>query len=204
MTDEQAMWRVQRQDDPVAFAELVKRWEGPIKNLCFRMVGDWHRGEDLAQEAFARVFTRRKDFQQASRFSTWLWRIAVNLCRDELRRPSRHREQTLDPVLEDEGDDSISPEPGPDGRLDQLEQADLVQRALRAMPEHYRTVLVLRHYEELKFAEIAEVLEIPAGTVKSRMAEGLSLLARKLRPLAIPCPRPAGHQTEGQRLGVSL
>src|SRR2546427_13223935 len=95
-TDEQAMWRVQTQDDERAFAQLVRRWEGPIQRLCTRMVGDSHRGEDLAQEAFARVFAKRKEWQPSGKFSTWLWRMALNLCYDELRRKNRRAEASLD------------------------------------------------------------------------------------------------------------
>src|SRR5262245_57493510 len=94
-TDEQAMWRVQTQDDDAAFAQLVRRWEGPIQRLCIRMIGDVHRGEDLAQETFLRVFSRRKDYRPDGKFSTWLWRIALNLCYDELRRRQR-REESYD------------------------------------------------------------------------------------------------------------
>src|SRR5271169_4931869 len=74
MTDEQAMWLVQTEEDHRAFATLVERWEGPILRLCARLTGDAHRGEDLKQEAFSRVFARRKDFQMGAKFSTWLWR----------------------------------------------------------------------------------------------------------------------------------
>src|SRR6185503_17139373 len=96
MTDEQAMWRVQMQDDHRAFAHLVERWEAPILRLCARMTGDLHRGEDLKQEAFARVFVRRKGYRPPAKFSTWLWRIALNLCYDELRKRERHGECPLD------------------------------------------------------------------------------------------------------------
>ncbi len=96
ISDEQAMWRVQTQDDERAFAQLVRRWEGPIQRLGARMTGDVHRGEDLAQETFARVFAKRKDYQPSGKFSTWLWRIALNFCYDELRRRQRREESSLD------------------------------------------------------------------------------------------------------------
>src|SRR6266480_4947280 len=92
MTDEQAMMRVQAQDDPGAFARLVERWEEPIRRLCARMTGDPHRGEDLKQETFSRLFEKRKDYEPTGRFSTYLWRIALNLCYDELRRRERRGE----------------------------------------------------------------------------------------------------------------
>src|SRR2546423_13645247 len=78
--DEQAMWRVQTQDDPEAFALLLNRWKQPIKRLCTRMLHDEHKAEDLTQEAFTRIYSKRKDYQHGGKFSSFLWRIAVNLC----------------------------------------------------------------------------------------------------------------------------
>jgi RNA polymerase sigma-70 factor (ECF subfamily) len=178
ISDEQAMWRVQMQDDAEAFATLVERWEGPIQNLCTRMLGDTHRGEDLAQEAFARVFARRKEYEPRGKFSTFLWRVALNLCYDELRRRERRRETPFE--FDEQDDDCASQELPPDISLAREETAAGVRSALMKISEAYRSVLILRHYEDLKFREIAGVLDIPEGTVKSRMAEGLSQLARLL------------------------
>ena len=188
ISDEQAMWRVQMQDDAEAFATLVERWEGPIQNLCTRMLGDAHRGEDLAQEAFARVFARRKEYEPRGKFSTFLWRVALNLCYDELRRRERRRETAFE---FDEDDECASQELPPDVSLAREEVAAGVRSALMKISEAYRSVLILRHYEDLKFREIADVLDIPEGTVKSRMAEGLSQLARLLeqgREITITSP----------------
>lgn len=185
MTDEQAMWRVQMQDDHRAFAQLVRRWEGTIRDLCARMTGDPHTGEDLAQEAFARVFAKRASYRQTSRFSTWLWRIALNVCYDELRRRQRRGEvPLLDEVDGAEVTDTVPDESValPDVLTATLEEGELVRRALLRLPEIYRTVLVLRHYEDLKIRKIAEILEIPEGTIHSRLAEGLSRLSRLLEP----------------------
>jgi len=179
ISDEQAMWRVKMQDDAQAFAQLVRRWEKPIQSLCARMTGDTHRGEDLAQDAFARVFAKRKDYQASGRFSTFLWRVALNLCYDELRRVTRRRESALEPGDDDEGGmetQFVAASAAPDFALVEHERAEAVRRALLALAEPYRAVVVLRHYEGLKFREIAEVLVIPEGTVKSRMAEALSQL----------------------------
>jgi RNA polymerase sigma-70 factor (ECF subfamily) len=187
ISDEQAMWRVQMEDDPEAFALLVKRWQGPIQNLCTRMLGDGHRGEDLAQEAFAKVFARRKDYVPSSKFSTFLWRVALNLCYDELRRRNRRRETSFEAGIE-EHDTAMAEELAPDASLIRHETADRIRAALLSIPETYRSVVVLRHYEDLKFREIGDVLGIPEGTVKSRMAEGLTQLARLLdteRPVAL-------------------
>ena len=183
-SDEQAMWRVRTQDDERAFAQLVRRWEGPIQRLGARMTGDVHRGEDLAQETFARVFAKRKDYQPSGKFSTWLWRIALNLCYDELRRRQRREESSLDGMCVEAVaalETFAAPEPPPDKLLVDQERSDLVRTALMQLSEAYRAVLVLRHYENLKFREIAGVLEVPEGTVKSRMAEALTQMGRLLK-----------------------
>ena len=180
------MWRVQTQDDERAFAQLVRRWEGPIQRLGARMTGDVHRGEDLAQETFARVFAKRKDYQPSGKFSTWLWRIALNLCYDELRRRQRREESSLDGMCGEAVaalEVFVAPEPPPDKSLEDQERSELVRSALMQLSEAYRTVLVLRHYENLKFREIAGVLDVPEGTVKSRMAEALTQMGRLLKPM---------------------
>lgn len=185
-SDEQAMWRVQMQDDAEAFAELMRRWERPIQNLCTRMTGDRHRGEDLAQETFLRIYMRRKEYQPSSKFSTYLWRVALNVCYDELRKRKRHRESSLDQVESLDAMDEL-----PDGTpatstwIEAEERATEVRAALQQLAEPYRAVVVLRHYEDLKFREIAEVLAIPEGTVKSRMAEAMTQLSKILRTAAI-------------------
>jgi RNA polymerase sigma-70 factor (ECF subfamily) len=200
-TDEEAMWRVKTHDDHRAFAQLVERWEEPIRRLCARMTGDAHRGDDLKQETFSRVFEKRKDYQPTGRFSTWLWRIALNICYDEIRRVNRRREFLPD---DDGGEtdtvlDLLSVEdPGPDTRAADNEESEMVRNALMQLPEIYRTVLVLRHYEDLKLAKIAEILEIPVGTVNSRLAEALARLARMLEPRlrGERAPRPPRQNRE--------
>src|SRR5262245_1231842 len=125
ITDEQAMWRVQTEADEHAFAQLVRRWGGAIQRLGERVTGGGARGEDLAQEAFARVFASRATYQPGGKFSTWLWRIALNLCYDELRRRQRRGESSLDDV----GDGMLevlaavaAPEPAPDRSLAERER----------------------------------------------------------------------------------
>lgn len=179
------MRRVKTHDDHRAFAQLVRRWEEPLRRLCTRMTGDAHRGEDLKQETFARLFARRKSYESTGRFSTYLWCIALNLCHDELRRVERRREFLTNGQEEEDGsiiDLGAVDDETPDIRAADLEESGLVRRALLQLPEIYRTVLVLRHYEGLKLAKIAEILEVPEGTVNSRMAEALARLTRLLEP----------------------
>ncbi len=179
------MWRVKLYDDHREFDRLVKRWEDPIRRLCTRMVGDPHRGEDLKQDAFLRLFEKRRAYQPKSKFSTFLWRIALNLCYDELRRQKRRRELLGGPEVETEDESAREPAsdtPGPDTRTAELEEGELVRRAVMELPEIYRAVIVLRHYHDMKLAQISDVLEIPEGTVNSRMAEALVRLSRMLEP----------------------
>ena len=185
-SDEQMMWRVKMHDDPQAFARLVARWEKPIQRLCARMTGDPHRAEDLTQTAFARVFARRANWEPSGKFSTFLWRIALNLCYDDLRQTQRRGECSLDGFDEESspGDEHfVADEPSPHAQADARERGELVRAALLGLSPLYREIVVLRHYEALKFHEIAEVLEIPEGTVKSRMAEALTQLSRLLKHL---------------------
>ena len=178
--DEQLMWRVKLEGDPQAFAALMERWQLPIQRLCIRMTGDLHRAEDLAQEVFVRLFARRAQYETTGRFSTFLWRISLNLCYDELRRIKRRREESLELREDDEATDGGVR--GPDDAAGQNERAEIVRQALLELSEPHRVVVVLRHYEGLKFREIAELLDIPEGTVKSRMAEALSQLHDLLTP----------------------
>jgi RNA polymerase sigma-70 factor (ECF subfamily) len=183
-SDEQMMWRVKLDDDPQAFGQLMARWERPIQRLCERMVGDPHRAEDLSQTAFVRVFARRADWEPTGRFSTFLWRIALNLCHDELRRNRRRGECSLDALDEETGSGLellATDDPAPDQQAESRERGELVRDALLKLAPHYREVVVLRHYEGLKFHEIGRVLDIPEGTAKSRMSEALTQLNRVLK-----------------------
>jgi len=202
-SDEQAMWRVQTENDHAAFARLVERYREPIRQLCIRMTGNLHTAEDMAQEVFARVFEKRKEFNPAKRFSTWLWRIALNRCYDEIRRAHRTPTESLDDegntvVIEVNAADAVTPR----DRLAQQEEAEFVRQALMRLPEIYRAVLVLRHYENLKLREIAEVLDVPEGTVNSRMAEALGQLTRLLEPKLAPGTRSVSRQKPQELLVV--
>ena len=187
-SDEQLVWRMQQEDDSAAFGELAQRWEQPIRRLCERMTGDAHKAQDLAQDVFARIFVRRMEFQPDGKFSTFLWRVALNLCYDELRRRQRRPEFSLDELDEDDAGALPDGEPSPAARLEERERGEAVRATLQRLPEHYRAVVVLRHYENLKFREIAAVLGIPEGTVKSRMAEALDQLAVLLKEFTPPGP----------------
>ena len=150
------------------------------------MVDDRHRAEDLTQSAFVRLYSAREGWEPQSKFSTYLWRIALNLCHDELRKLKRLGECSLD-ALDPDADAQMrglaSQDRPPDAQIEQRELAQAIREALLRLAPHYREVVVLRHYEQLKFEEIGVVLGIPAGTVKSRMSEALKQLNRFLKHL---------------------
>jgi RNA polymerase sigma-70 factor (ECF subfamily) len=183
MTDEEAMARLRDEGDRRAFGQVVKRWRARIVRLCRRMLNDADRAEDVTQDVFARLLARPESYGHSARFSTFLWRVAVNACLDERRRNARSA--AASPLAETAEAESAV-QPSLLAAAVREERAELVRVALARLPDHYRAVVVLRHYEGLKFREVAEVLEIPVGTVKSRMAEALDRLAQMLEPLAEP------------------
>ena len=148
MSDEQAMWRARSEGDLHAFGVLVERWRKRIYHLCLRMTGSAHTADDLTQDVFVRIFDRRRSYDPGQRFSTWLWRIALNICYDELRRARRRQELPLEEESEEGGTivrleaiDTATPQ----AHLERQEEAEFVRTALMQLPEIYRTVLVLRH-----------------------------------------------------------
>lgn len=206
-TDEQLMWRVQMTGDPGAFGELVRRWEAPIQRLCARLTGDDHRAEDLAQEIFAKIFNSRAGFRHGARFSTWLWRVALNHAYSDLRKPRHWREMSLETAPDADvppAEERLAAEgPSPDEALTRQETGEAVRWALGRLSEDHRSVLVLRHYENLKFREIAEVLGLPEGTVKTRTTEALTEMARLLRrALELNVTLPPGRRARPQPLSV--
>jgi RNA polymerase sigma-70 factor (ECF subfamily) len=206
MTDEQAIGRVQQEDDEPAFAQLVARWQQPILRLCSRMMGDAHRGEDLTQETFARVYSGRKDFRPGGRFSTWLWRIALNLCYDELRKRRSRGEGSCEELFEEPvkaAEEPPSDALAPDLQLVAREEGELTREALMRLSEEDRSVLVLRYCEGLKLREVAEVLQLPETTVSSRIAAALGRITRILEPgLAREQPAVPGHPSRFKSLQI--
>ena len=173
LSDEGLMAIVQAKDDAQAFAELVARWQTQLIGLCFRLTGNHQDAEEAVQTTFAKAYLSRQQFLGTGKFSTWLWRIAINAAHDISR--SRRSTDTDEEVnnLRDVSD-------GPAAATEQTEQQELVRQAIAQLSEQHRTVLILRHYEQLRFREIADVLDIPRGTVASRMAEALNQLGKIL------------------------
>jgi RNA polymerase sigma-70 factor (ECF subfamily) len=166
-----------------AFGTLVRRWERHIYGLTLRMLGHTEDARDATQETFISAYTNLKHFRGDAKFSSWLYRIALNVCHSRLRRRSRRADASLEEQFEEVGFEPSAPAPGADERLFDEQVGAHVRRALGAIPAEMRQVIVMKEYQDLKFHEIAEILDIPVSTVKTRMYTGLKELRKRLEHL---------------------
>jgi RNA polymerase sigma-70 factor (ECF subfamily) len=167
--------------DRESFNQLVVRWERPIYALAYRVIGREEDARDVCQETFLRAFRALKGFKGQAKFSSWLYRITLNLCRDWIRRERRT------PVAEaPEGVDLIelASEQTPVESIEELvsrrELGRAVAKAMASLPEDQRTAIILKEYHGLTFQEIADLLGCPLSTVKTRLYQGLTVLRRQL------------------------
>jgi RNA polymerase sigma-70 factor, ECF subfamily len=167
--------------DTESFNQLVLRWERPIYALAYRTLGREEDARDVCQDTFLRAYRALPGFKGEAKFSSWLYRIALNLCRDWMRRQRRT------PTVEmPEGMDVIemAGEQGPVESIETLvnrrEMSRAVQEAMRLLPEEQRTAIILKEYHGLTFQEIADLQGCPLSTVKTRLYQGLSVLRRQL------------------------
>jgi len=186
LSDEDLMDRVAR-DDERAFTELVRRFQGRVINLVSRVLNDRECADDLTQEVFVRVYVHRRNYRHGSKFSTWLFTIAANLAKNEIRRRVRKRNwfslDALQEVVKDGAMQFADPTEGRESSLEREQLQTAVGRAIATVPEKYRLALVLRDIEGLPYEDIAQVLGIPGGTVRSRINRARGMLKRKLQPL---------------------
>lgn len=179
-TDEELVARSIRGDRD-SFNELILRWERPIYALAYRTIGREDDARDVCQETFLRAFRALPAFRGQAKFSSWLYRITLNLCRDWIRR---QRRAPFVQVPEDSDQAELSAASDPSEGVDDLViRRDLTRRVERVMarlPEDQRTAIVLKEYHGLTFQEIADLLGCPLSTVKTRLYQGLSVLRREL------------------------
>ena len=167
--------------DADSFNELIHRWERPIYALAYRQIGREEDARDVCQETFLRAYRALNGFRGQAKFSSWLYRIALNLCRDWMRRERRT------PVVQPPEDMDLmelaaAREPS-ESIEDHVARHDLtraVERAMLLLPEEQRTAIVLKEYQGLTFQEIADLLGCPLSTVKTRLYQGLTVLRREL------------------------
>lgn len=169
-----------RNGDREAFATLVRKYQSKVLTLATRILDSRSEAEDIAQDIFVKIFQSLHDFRGASRFSTWLYRIAVNHCLNHLRRRTR-QQQTL--VMTDAAEwTQESQASNPYRTLEQKERWVLVQAKLQELSLEHRTIILLRDFEGLSYDEIADVLQLESGTVKSRLHRARMELKALLEP----------------------
>ena len=169
-----------------SFNQLVLRWERPIYALAYRVIGREEDARDVAQETFLRAFRALKGFKGQAKFSSWLYRITLNLCRDWIRREKRT------PIAQTpEGIDlvELAGEETPSESIEQLigrrQLGRAVSKAMALLPEEQRTAIILKEYHGLTFQEIAELLDCPLSTVKTRLYQGLSVVRKQLQQAGV-------------------
>ncbi len=189
-------------NDAAAFNEIVSRYQGKVYNYVCRMVGAGQDAEDLTQDTFVRAFASIRSFQSRASLTTWLFRIATNICIDHARRASRATLKAASLVLET--DDGDTDREIPDSRHDpqavylNLELGSELNRALADLPQKLRSVVLLYDMEGLAYDEIALIVECPLGTVKSRLFNARMALRAKLAPYLTGVVPPAKTRREGR------
>lgn len=188
-----------RAGDEWAFAQLVTRYEGRVYNLALRYCGDAHEAGDLAQEAFLRVYRGLSGFRGSARFSTWLYRIVINVCRDWDRK--RRRRPTAPWPTVDDGDrprDLPDPAPGPEEVSAGNELRRRLVEEIAQLPPDYRQAVLLRDLQDLSYSEIAAILQVSVGTVKSRIHRGRAALRDRLAAANLLPPGSRAGRGEAQ------
>jgi len=171
--------------EAAAFEEIVRRWQQPIGRFLYRLTGSGEAARDLAQEVFLRVYRSGSRYRENGAFGRWIYRIALNVARDAARRSPP---ATL-PLTTQE----VTARTSPAEALCQQKEADqIVAQLVAELPEPLRSVLVLRHYEQMSFEEIARLSSTPASTLKSRFAAALQQLRTRLQALGL---RPEENET---------
>jgi len=185
LSDEDVMERCAMGSE-AAFRALVQRYRTRIMNLVCRFINDRDRAEEISQEVFLRVFRNRERYRKSGKFSTWIFTIAVNLTKNEIRSRVRHRGTfSLDAMEEESGGQGVTfPDlkPLPDDDLNAHEIGHKVAEALRKIPARYREAVVLRDVEGLSYEEVGQILRIPGGTVRSRINRARLMLKDRLKP----------------------
>lgn len=173
-----------KKGDQAAYSDVVQFYQERIYQHCYRMLGNKHEAEDLAQEAFIRAYVNIDSFDERRKFSTWLYRIATNLTIDRIRK--RKPDYYLDAEIK--GTEGLtmysqlsSTNPLPLEEVENLELNHYIHQQISELPPKYRSIIILRYLEEFSLQEISDILDIPIGTVKTRIHRGREALRKKLR-----------------------
>lgn len=182
-TFEKRLAKLAQSGDTQAFAEIVELYKDKIFHLAYRMLSNRHEAEDVVQDTFLRVYRNITRYDVNQKFSTWIYRIATNLCIDRLRK--RKPNYSLDAEMNDqEGVDGYSMIPSddrtPESYLLVSETQRMIHEAIESLPAKYKSVMVLRYLQDMSLQEISDVLDMPVTTIKTRVHRGREFLRKKL------------------------
>lgn len=178
LSDEELMERVKGIDPKPAFSELMNRYECRLVNFLNRYTGNRETAENLVQETFLRIYNNRNEYEPSAKFKTYIYRIATNLAIDEFRKKNRRKEELVDDFSQSE-----SSSPNPHEKVEIGDRAERVRAGLMKLDEKHRAVIVMKWFDGMKYEQIAKVLGISVGTVKSRVHYALKQLEVELKPL---------------------
>lgn len=184
LTDEELIIEFQKNNNQKAFEILIQRFKNPLTNYVYRFLGDYDSCIDIVQETFIKVYRYKDNYSSVAKFSTWVYTIAGNLARSEYKRKKRKSIFSINSYGEDEKtfeipDESYRPDVSADANL----KREVIEKALLKVRESYREAVILRDIQELSYEEIAQILGIEVGTVKSRINRGRSELQELLKDI---------------------
>lgn len=185
LTDEQLIKEFQDNNTPEAYEILVRRFKDPLTNFVFRFVGDRDVSTDIVQDTMIKFYLNKDSYKSFAKFSTWIYTIAGNLAKNELKRRKRRKIYSLDDTFDDDESKKLQIEDKsyfePDRLADSNLKSTIIQRALMKVKPVYREVVILRDIEEFSYEEIAEITGLSIGTVKSRINRGRTQLQKLLK-----------------------
>lgn len=185
LTDEQLIKEFQDNNTPEAYEILVRRFKDPLTNFVFRFVGDRDVSTDIVQDTMIKFYLNKDSYKSFAKFSTWIYTIAGNLAKNELKRRKRRKIYSLDDTFDDDESKKLQIEDKsyfePDRIADSNLKSTIIQRALMKVKPVYREVVILRDIEEFSYEEIAEITGLSIGTVKSRINRGRTQLQKLLK-----------------------
>ena len=181
LTDEQLIKKFQ-DGDVGAYNQIVYRYKDRLLNFIYRFLNDLDRSEDLVQDTLLKLYTHKDSYKEIAKFSTWLYTIAANLSRTELRKNKRRKTFSVTELSHDDREFIIkSTDVGPGEEIFSQNFEKNVQRALAELPNDFKTIIILRDIQELSYDEISKIVEVPLGTVKSRINRGRVKLQQLLK-----------------------
>ena len=191
-TDEELIARFQ-DGDSYAFDQLVRRYKDPLLNFIFRFIGDLIESEDIVQDTFYRVYKNKHYYKEVAKFSTWIYTIAGNLAKTELRKRKRRKIFSINKVTQSEKEFELpDPERDPEEEVNSTLTEKHIYKAIRSLPPKFRQVIILRDVQGFSYEEISSIIKVPLGTVKSRvnrarlrLQDDLSFLLDDVQNIAI-------------------